>query len=211
MATPARGGGYRRRPVAARAVRGNLRALVPTRDTPEAGERAIADGLRRHDPEALDAAYAEYGRVVFAYLVRTLGDHATAEDVQQQVFVEVWQRGPTFDPGRGRLFTWVMTIARSRAIDQLRRRIPEPRDPTAAAHAADEHVDETEQALERWRVAHMLNRIPPEEATLLRLRFYEELSQREIANRTGVPLGTVKMRMVQALERLRTLVVEEAA
>jgi RNA polymerase sigma-70 factor (ECF subfamily) len=174
-------------------------------------EASLAEGIRRRDPNALDAAYAEYGRTVFAYLARTIGDHAAAEDVQQQVFVDVWQRGPTFDPGRGRLFTWIMTIARSRAIDQLRKRIPEPRDPAVAAQSAEPQADETERAIERWRVAHMLRRIPSDEAAMLRLRFYEGLSQSEISERTGVPLGTVKMRMVQALERLRTLVGEEAA
>jgi RNA polymerase sigma-70 factor, ECF subfamily len=174
-------------------------------------EAALAEGLRHRDPTALDAVYSEYGRTVFAYLLRTIRDHAAAEDVHQQVFIDIWQRGPTYEPGRGRLFAWIMTIARSRAIDQLRKRIPEPRDPAVAAETARPQADETERAIERWRVAHMLRRIPPDEATMLRLRFYEGLSQREIAERTGVPLGTVKMRMVQALERLRTLVAEEAA
>jgi RNA polymerase sigma-70 factor (ECF subfamily) len=133
--------------------------------------------------------------------------------VLQITLVEAWQRGRTFDPGRGSLSTWLLTIARSRAIDQLRRRVPEPQD-LSAGELQDQGVevhDEVDALLERWRIAGLLSRLAPEQAGLLRMRFHEELSQREIAARTGMPLGTVKMRMVQALERLRDLLDAEGA
>ncbi len=101
-----------------------------------------------------------------------------------------------------------MTIARSRAIDELRRRRPEPRDPAELGDGED--LDTTADAVvERWRVAHLLSRLRPDDALLLRLRFYEGLSQSEIAERSGIPLGTVKMRMVAALDHLRELVTAE--
>lgn len=128
----------------------------------------------------------------------------------QQVMVEVWQRGPQYDPRRGSLLTWIMTIARSRAIDNLRRRVPEPRDPslrsTDAEAAAADGVDEL---IDRWRLADLLARIPREEAEALRLRFYGGLAQPEIAERMGLPLGTVKTRMVAGLVRLREMLAEE--
>jgi RNA polymerase sigma-70 factor (ECF subfamily) len=133
-------------------------------------------------------------------------------DVLQQVLVVVWQRGASYDPDRAGLLTWVLTIARSRAIDELRRRVPEPIDPaglTMQVEAADRGESETDQLLEQWRIAGLLARLPKDEESLLRLRFYEGLSQSEIAESTGIALGTVKARMVRGLCQLRDLVEAE--
>jgi RNA polymerase sigma-70 factor (ECF subfamily) len=146
------------------------------------------------------------------YLRQLLRDATAAEDVLQQVMLEVWERGSRFDPARGSLTSWLMTIARSRAIDQLRRRVPEPNDPIATAAIIDARavdVDQADELSEQWRVAHLLTQLPSQEAQVLRMRFQLEMSQSEIAAETGIPLGTVKMRMVSALERLRTLIEEE--
>ena len=141
-----------------------------------------------------------------------MGDRAAAEDVQQEVFLEVWRRGASYDPARASLSTWIMVIARSRAIDALRKRVREPRDPAATLAVIEQIEDPSEtpdELLERWRVAGLLRRLPREESQLLRLRFYDGLSQTEIAERTGIPLGTVKMRMVQGLNRLRDMIEQE--
>ena len=175
-------------------------------------ERRLADSLRAGEPRAIGAVEERYGRVLFGFLRDALPDRASAEEVRQQVLVEIWRRGPDYDPERGSLLTWMMTIARSRAIDELRRRRPEPIDPsTIAEGAAAAPAPELERLLERWRLAELLGQIPREEAVALRLRFYEELAQPEIAERTGVPLGTVKTRMVRGLARLRELMLEEEA
>ena len=98
----------------------------------------------------------------------------------------------------------MLTIARSRGIDHLRRRVPEPRDPQLPdPRAVPADADEL---LERWRVAHLLGRLPENERALLRLRFYDELSQSEISAATGIPIGTVKARMVRGLTRLREMI-----
>jgi RNA polymerase sigma-70 factor, ECF subfamily len=170
----------------------------------------LAAGLRRRDPASLRALHEQCGAAVFGFLRRSLRDHGTAEDVFQQVFLEAWQRGASYDPERGSPMTWLMTIARSRAIDHLRRRVPEPRDPSGAL-ALLEGEDPTaalDDLVEQWRFAHLLGQLPDEEADVLRRRFYREQSQREIAAATGIPLGTVKMRMVQGLGRLRALLEE---
>ena len=172
-------------------------------------DRHPADGLRRGDPDALAEIHRLYGGVVLGYLRGALRDAAAAEDVHQEVFLEVWRRGTSFDPDRGSLGTWIMLIARSRAIDHLRKRIPEPHDPSGTEGLAERHGGEDQRLddlVDSWQVAHLLQRLPSEESSLLRMRFYDDLSQREIAERTGIPLGTVKMRMAQALERLRTQV-----
>lgn len=167
----------------------------------------LADGLHRRDPAALEALHAECGRTVLGFLVRTLRDRGAAEDVFQQVFLEAWQRGPTYDPERAAPLTWVMTIARSRAIDHLRRRVPEPSG--AVATLEPDPAADVDALAEQWRMAGLLARLPAEEADVLRRRFYAGATQREIAAATGMPLGTVKLRMVQALARLRDLIEAE--
>jgi RNA polymerase sigma-70 factor, ECF subfamily len=174
----------------------------------------LVAGLRRGDPDALAQAHRDYGGAVLAYLRRLIKDPGGAEDVHQEVFLEVWRRGPSFDPARAGLGTWILLIARSRAIDHLRRRVPEPRDPQAPAALATGEAEQDPETspdalVERWGMAMRLGRLPEHEASVLRMRFHEGLSQSEIAARTGVPLGTVKTHMVRALRRLRAMVDEE--
>lgn len=167
-------------------------------------ERRLVGALRERRPEALREVHAQFGATVFGFLVSRLRDRATAEDVFQQVLSEVWRRGPEYDDRRASLTTWILTIARSRAIDELRRRRPEPVDPS---ELPDDVVEPSPQdaAVERWRMAHLLAQLPEEERHLLQLRFYAGLSQTEIETQTGIALGTVKTRMVRGLERLRAM------
>jgi RNA polymerase sigma-70 factor (ECF subfamily) len=185
--------------------------LATPRQRRRQDRRAIA-ALKERTPDAMALVMEAHGRVVLGFLLQMLGDRATAEDVLQQVLIEVWQRAATYDPDRAGLLTWVLTIARSRAIDELRRRVPEPIDPTGLAmqvEAANRGESETDQLLEQWRIAGLLARLPKDEESLLRLRFYEGLSQSEIAESTGIALGTVKARMVKGLCQLRDLLEAE--
>lgn len=175
-------------------------------------DRRLADALRAGDPRALETFHDRFGATVFGYLLHVLRERASAEDVFQTVMTEVWRRASRYDAERGSLATWALTIARSRAIDELRRRRPEPVDPSDLPEPAgtpDGAPAPQDQALDRWRMAHLLAQLPQEERRLLELRFYAELSQSEIATETGVPLGTIKSRMVRGLERLRGLMDEE--
>jgi len=183
-------------------------ALPLTELAEQPAEARIVAGLRARDPDALRRAYERFSRPVFGFLLRFLGERPAAEDVQQQVFLEVWQKADRFDPERGSLLAWIMVIARSRAMDHSRRRIPEPRDPAGAVSAIESNGsgrDEIEEAVDAWHFTQLLGSLPDEEAQLLRYRFQGGLSQSEIAVRTGVPLGTVKSRMVTALGRLREM------
>jgi len=186
---------------------------MPADATPSQGEGHLVEGLRERDPAALREIYDRFGRITFGFLLRALSDRGAAEDVQQQVFLEVWRRSDRFDPERGRLLTWVMTITRSRAIDHQRRRVPEPIDPQAAATTGDVWSvgaeGEIEALAEQWRMRGLLDRLPASESELLRLRFYGELTQSEIAAREEIPLGTVKTRMFNGLQRLREMIDEE--
>ena len=179
------------------------------RRAPDPEEQRLVAALRAGDRDAVAAVEARFGRLLSGFLRDALPDPASAEDVLQQVLLEIWRRGPEYDPDRAGLVTWMMTIARSRAIDERRRRRPEPVDPAVVVERAGAGGGEVDRLLERWRLAGLLDRIPAEEAIALRLRFYEELAQPEIAERMGIPLGTVKTRMVRGLTRLRGLILEE--
>jgi RNA polymerase sigma-70 factor (ECF subfamily) len=190
-----------------------MRRAMAEQATPSDGSERLAERLRERDPAALREVYDRLGRVSFGFLLKTLGERGAAEDVQQQVFLEVWRRAESFDPERGSLLTWVMTIARSRAIDHLRRRVPDPVDPQTATAALETGAggEEIEALAEQWRLRGLLDRLPAAEAELLRMRFYGELTQSEIAAREGIPLGTVKTRMFNGLRRLREMIDAEEA
>ena len=174
-------------------------------------DQLLAERLKRRDEQALSDAYALYSRPVFGFLTRFTGDRTAAEDVQQQVFLEVWQKASSFDPARGSMLGWIMTIARSRALDSHRKRVPEPRDLTTGSDAQEPAMDgEMDAILDQWHFEQLLAQLPEEEAELLRYRFDGGLSQTEISQRTGIPLGTVKSRMVSALDRLRNRMEVEA-
>jgi RNA polymerase sigma-70 factor (ECF subfamily) len=178
------------------------------RDPRDPRDTALAAKLRAREEDAIAAFEARFGRVLTGFLRNSLDDPATAEEVRQQVLLEVWKRGPDYEPRRSSLLTWALMIARSRAADERRRRRPVPVDPASAEEPSED--EELDRLLERWRLAALLERIPADEAEVLRLRFYLGLAQPAIAERTGAPLGTVKTRMVRGLARLRELIEEEA-
>jgi RNA polymerase sigma-70 factor (ECF subfamily) len=193
-------------------VRGAMSGPAPPPRRRRRADRRAERALRERQPDALALVMEAHGRTLLGFLIHVLRDRGAAEDVLQQVLLEVWQHAEHYDPERASLLTWVLTIARSRALDELRRRVPEPLDPAVAAAQAEgvpSGADEADRLLERWRMAALLERLPRDEAGLLRLRFYEGLTQNEIAQRTGVPAGTVKTRMVNGLRHLRDLLEAE--
>jgi RNA polymerase sigma-70 factor, ECF subfamily len=166
---------------------------------------ALAERLRAGDEAAIAAFEELYGRVLTGFLHDSLRDRGAAEEVRQQTLLEIWRRGPSYDPSRSSVLTWALMIARSRAADERRRRRPDPIDPATIDAEADPELD---ALLDRWRFAGYLERIPTDEAEVLRMRFYGGFSQSEIAERSGTPLGTVKTRMVRGLARLREMISE---
>jgi RNA polymerase sigma-70 factor, ECF subfamily len=173
-------------------------------------DRQLVRDLQRQRPSAVELVSSRYGGLLRGYLRELLDDAAAVEDVLQLTLIDAWRRGASYDPERAAVSTWLLMIARSRAIDHLRRRVPEPFDPETMPEVIDRSTtDQADALLEQWRVAALIARLPKDEATMLRMRFYEGYSQREIAERTGVALGTVKMRMVKALDRLREAIQQE--
>jgi RNA polymerase sigma-70 factor (ECF subfamily) len=164
---------------------------------------------------AMREVYARCGARAFAVALRLLPSRADAEEVLQETFLEVWRRAREFDPERGGLETWVTTIARTRAIDRLRAMGTVARVVEGAAHqpppvsAMPPAPDEAAaQGQGRVRLLAALARLPAEQREVVELAYFEGLSQREIAERTGDPLGTVKTRARLALEKLGDLLRE---
>ncbi len=175
-------------------------------------ERRIARRLARRDPAALAEVHELTGRAAFSVILGIVRDRGHAEDVHQQVYAEVWRRADQFDASRGSLLTWVLTIARSRALDHLRRRTDQPTDTDVLVAIGGGAEDRAyDDVIDRALIGEALSRIPDRERELLRLRFWEGLSQTEIAERTGQPLGTVKSRMLAGLRNLKVQLEAEGA
>jgi RNA polymerase sigma-70 factor (ECF subfamily) len=167
--------------------------------------RAVARG----DESAFARVYDRYSPILLGLLLRILRSRAEAEDVLQEVFLQVWQRAHSFDAERGRAFTWLVTLARSRAIDRLRSVGSRER---AAQRSAEEAPPESEPA--EWAdaaavraeraeaVRAALAELPEEQRQVLLLAYLEGMSQSEIAAAKNQPLGTVKTRTRSALRKL---------
>jgi RNA polymerase sigma-70 factor, ECF subfamily len=151
--------------------------------------------------------YDLYSSVVYGVALRVLGDTTAAEDVLQEIFLQLWRRPQAFNAERGRLAPWLAVIARNRAIDVLRKRPPEADiDETPLSTGIDlEDVAAQRLAIERVRSA--IGQLPPEQRKALEMAFFEGLTHTEIASKTGEPLGTVKTRIRSALMAVRKAVV----
>jgi RNA polymerase sigma-70 factor, ECF subfamily len=192
---------------------GHTHALQAERDErlTDPSHQDLLQSLRRREMGVAAQISRAFGPMLRGFLTDALDDPNDVDDVMQQTLTDAWRRGANYDPERGSLATWLLLIARSRAVDHLRRRVPEPYDPSSLAEVVDPATEnQIDGLIERWRIAGLLAGLPREESKLLKLRFYGGLSQSEIAQRTGIPLGTVKMRMAQGLERLRLAMEDES-
>lgn len=167
--------------------------------------QAIAGG----EENALSQLYDRYRLILFGLLVRILHNQSEAEEVLQDVFIQVWQRAHDFDEARGKPFTWLVTLTRSRAIDRLRALGARERATQEATRDIPEiWSDAVSDAIraERSRlVRKALARLPEEQRRALFLAYFEGLSQSEISARLSAPLGTVKTRVRSGLIKLREM------
>jgi RNA polymerase sigma-70 factor (ECF subfamily) len=175
----------------------------------DAEEAELLRAIARGDESAFARIYDRYSPILLGLLLRILRSRAEAEDVLQEVFLQVWQRAHSFDAARGRAFTWLVTLARSRAIDRLRSVGSRDRATRASAEdappesVAEEWADEAAVRAERAEaVRAALAELPEEQRQVLLLAYLEGMSQSEIAAARKQPLGTVKTRTRSALRKL---------
>jgi len=175
-------------------------------------DRALLQQVALGNSAAMRTLYERCAGRAWSVTLRILGSRPDAEEVLQEAFLEVWRRAREFDPARGGLETWVMTIARTRAIDRKRAlgtvaRVAEEvaTQPPPVSATPVNPSESAEQGQEQVRVAAAMRALPPEQRQVVELAYFEGLSQREISERTGDPLGTVKTRARLALEKLTDL------
>lgn len=171
---------------------------------------ALVRQVLERRPEALAELYERHAPMLLALTRRILGSATEAEEVLQEVFLNVWNNAGRYDAARSSVSTWLVLVTRSRAIDRLRSRKVVER-VHEAAHLEDPVEHASPEALEsvfirerRQRVKAELDRLPPEQKQVLELAFYGGLSQTEIAAQAGLPLGTVKTRTLLAMKKLRS-------
>ena len=166
-------------------------------------ERQMIADIRGGREAAMAQLYDRYSSIVYSVALRVLGDTGAAEDVMQEIFMQLWRKPESFDASRGSLAAWLAVITRHRAIDALRKRKPET-DPDDVVIALDFDLEEEagrKIAIEKVRGA--LAGMPAEQRKTVELAFFEGMTHSEVAAKTGEPLGTVKTRIRSALQSLR--------
>jgi RNA polymerase sigma-70 factor (ECF subfamily) len=176
------------------------------------------EAIKAGEAAGLEALFERYGRAVTSVCRRIVGDSREAEEAALDAFLQLWEHGDRYDPGRASPLSYLMTLARSRALDRARalgRRRSVVGEEDAALLAALERVDGAPpsplsallSAEHRSAIERALASLPPEQRESVALAFFEGLSHREVAERLGAPLGTVKTRIRQGLIRLRDTLV----
>ncbi len=168
-------------------------------------------GIQKEDADALSQLYDRYNGILKALILRVVHNEAEADDLLQEIFMEIWNQAKNFSPQKGKPLGWMVTLARRRAIDGLRKK--------QAYERAEERLQaETEQQPDAWvqnttaeaiefsdtrtLVRKMIGRIPPAQRQAIELAFFKGMSQREIAAKTNTPLGTVKTRLELGLKKI---------
>jgi RNA polymerase sigma-70 factor, ECF subfamily len=171
-------------------------------------DRAWMDRLAGGDLGALDLLYEQYGAMAFSIAYRITGDRSAAEDVVQDAFLGAWRNAGRYADARGSVRTWLLSIVHHRAIDAIRRRRPTIELPDPEANLPDtltlpDAWGDVELRLDREAVQRALTRISDVQREAIELAYFGGLTQTEIAERTGVPLGTVKGRLRLGLQGMR--------
>jgi RNA polymerase sigma-70 factor (ECF subfamily) len=174
-----------------------------------AKDTALLKRMRDGDESAVGQLYDRYSGIVYSVALRVLNDTGAAEDVLQEVFLQLWRNPGVFDSNRGSLGAWLAVIARNRAIDSLRRRRPETEVEKVVLSVDCDLESETARRVSIEKARAALAKVPAEQRKALELAFFQGLTHTEIAAKTGEPLGTIKTRIRAALIALRKAMTEK--
>jgi RNA polymerase sigma-70 factor (ECF subfamily) len=174
----------------------------------------LMERLGRRDLAAFEALFGRYGDLVFSVSLRVVGDPHLAQDVTQDVFLRVWRRPEQFDERRGKFITWLLSVTRNRSIDERRSQsrrlrheaLPSPPEEEDILPGTDERDDPAFVAVlseERRAVREALEVLPAEQKLAIQLAYFGGLTQAEIAEKLGQPLGTVKTRIRLGMQKMR--------
>jgi RNA polymerase sigma-70 factor (ECF subfamily) len=168
--------------------------------------------IARQDRRAFEDLFARYSGILYATALKFLKDDADAQDVVQDVFIQIWDKAKLYDPAKGKPLTWALTLTRNRSIDRIRsiQRRSRLRDDFEKESAVDESgiLREALSGVDASDTAKILRdvvgQLPAPQRTVIQLAYFEGLTHTEIADRLGEPLGTIKARARRALMKLKT-------
>ncbi|MET0200506.1 MAG: sigma-70 family RNA polymerase sigma factor [Gaiellaceae bacterium] len=182
-----------------------------SRDLAHVSDEALLSLVASSDDQALAELYDRFGRVAYGLALRILRDETLAQDAVQEAFLAIWRSADRFLAERAKASTWILTLVHRRSVDLVRRedrRRGEPLESAGEPAAPETVEDEAALGFERRVVQEALSRLQPEQREALELGYYGGLTQSELAERLGLPLGTIKSRMFTGLSRLRELLAE---
>ena len=178
----------------------------------------LMERLGFQDLLAFRALYARYGNLVYSTSLRIVRDSQLAEDVTQEIFLRIWRRPESYVPGRGRLVTWLTSVTRNRAVDEVRSRnrryrretaSPEEQEREIAGPETDDPALRAELSDQRRLILTAMAGLPPEQREVIQLAYFGGLTQQEISERLAQPLGTVKTRIRLGMQKLRVALTPE--
>jgi RNA polymerase sigma-70 factor (ECF subfamily) len=184
-------------------------ALTPMNTIDQMNDGELIQRIAQRDRGAFDDLYNRYARAVFGLALRRLGDRGRAEDAVQETFASIWRSAGTYRPERGPGAPWLYTVARNATVDRSRERIETPAEVPDEATTELGPAEQTEQGWVSWRVHSALQELPEREREAIQLAYWSGLSQSEVADFLGIPLGTVKTRTRSGLARLAELLEDE--
>lgn len=176
-------------------------------------DEVLMERIKSRDEQALSTLYYRHGKLLRSVIGRCIYDQQHCEDLLQEVFVEIWNRAEHYSEDKGRALGWLITLARRRALDRVRRfqayhraeqRLREQEEHSPLSDQVLDGDAELEQRDLGSRLEKALAQLPPAQAEAVRLAYQEGLSQRDIVARTGIPLGTIKTRIELGLRKLRS-------
>src|SRR5438876_2253469 len=191
--------------------RAQPRSVVPQLEPGAPSDFELMKAIQAEEPEALSQLYDRYSGILKALILRVIHNEAEADDLLQEVFMEIWNQAKNFSAKKGKPLGWIVTLARRRAIDGLRKK-------QAYLRAEERLQQETEQQPEAWvhnsteeeildgdrriLIQRVIGMLPPPQHQAIELAFFRGMSQREIAANTNTPLGTVKTRLELGLKKI---------
>lgn len=169
---------------------------------PKYEEGELVEMLRHQDRKAFNYLYDNYSDALYGVVLKLVRTEETAQDLLQEIFVKIWKNIAQYDVGKGRLFTWMLNIARNTSIDYLRVNRPEIQDIESAVYWVEEH-QEIHNDLDAKELREVVSQLKPEQQTLIEMVYWGGYTHEETAQRLDMPLGTVKTRVRSALRDLR--------
>jgi RNA polymerase sigma factor (sigma-70 family) len=168
-------------------------------------QESIVDRLLRHEKHAFEQLYDDYSAAIYGLAFKILKDEVLAEDALQETFVRIWRKIQTYDPSKGRLFTWMLNIVRNIAIDMLRANESRKVSQTTSIeqHSFDAKGPSTAMQIEHIGLREIVDGLPPEQKQVIELIYFLGYSQSDVAEEYNIPLGTVKSRVRLAMNYLR--------